>query len=41
MDNRCPECKLYLILCPADLPWHEEYWICPKCDATFVYEEKK
>ena len=32
----CPYCKEGILeLVPADEPWHEEYYICPKCDSTY------
>ena len=37
MKCRCGE---ECILCPADWPWNPEYWICPKCDSTYVIEDK-
>lgn len=35
------KCGHALELCPSDWPWNEEFWICPKCDSTYVKEEKK
>lgn len=31
MSSECKKCKTVLILCAADFPHQEEYWICPKC----------
>jgi hypothetical protein len=39
MQN-CQKCNAELELCPADWPWHEDYWICPKCDSTYCYKEE-
>lgn len=36
---KCDKCEHELELCPADWPWHEEYWICPNCESTYVKEE--
>jgi hypothetical protein len=27
-------------LCPADWPWNPDYWICPKCDSTYIIEKE-
>lgn len=33
--ERCPsECELM----PSHFPWNEEYWICPECGSTYIYE---
>lgn len=34
----CERCGEACILCLEDWPWNEEYWICPKCDSTYVKE---
>lgn len=33
----CERCNTELLLCPADFPWHEEYWICPECESTYNF----
>lgn len=30
-----------LELCPADYPFNPDFWICPKCESTYVYEKDK
>lgn len=39
MEHKCEKCNSVLELCPADWPWNEDYWICPKCDSTYVFEK--
>lgn len=39
MNDNCERCDSELELCPADLPWHDDYWICPECDSTYVKEK--
>ena len=36
---RCERCKGELILCPADFPWHTQYWICVECESTYVFKD--
>lgn len=38
-ENPKCQCGETLELCPADWPWNVEYWICPKCDSTYIKEE--
>lgn len=33
------KCGTECILCPADWPWQEEYWICPLCESIYVDKE--
>lgn len=33
--DKCEKCGCELELCAADWPWHEDYWICLKCDSTY------
>ena len=40
MNYNCEKCGHELDLCPADFPWHEDYWICPECESTYVYTER-
>ena len=35
----CIKCKSALLLCPADHPWNPDFWICPECESTYIYEE--
>lgn len=37
----CERCQTELILCPSDWPWNPDFWICPECDSTYIYEEEK
>jgi hypothetical protein len=34
--DKCDKCNSELELCPADWPWNPDYWICVKCDSTFI-----
>ena len=36
---KCDLCKSNLQLCPADFPYNPDFWICPKCDSTYVKDE--
>ncbi len=40
MTNPCEKCKTELELIPANEPWHADYWICPKCESTYVVDKK-
>jgi len=37
MTEVCEYCGVELDLCPADWPWQEEFWICPKCESKYVH----
>ena len=39
--NKCTKCNHQLELCPADYPWNPQYWICPQCDSTYIFEEEE
>jgi hypothetical protein len=38
IKHKCERCGHELMLCPADYPWNEEFWICSKCESTYVKE---
>lgn len=36
LDYKCSICDdVDLLLCPADWTWHDDYWICPKCESIY------
>jgi len=35
MHPECEKCEEPLKLILADPPWHDDYWLCPICDATY------
>lgn len=35
---KCERCPSNCILCPANYPWNEEFWICEECGSTYIYE---
>ena len=38
---KCERCSAECELCPADLPWNPEYWICPDCESTYVKDKNE
>ena len=41
MRKICERCQTPCDLCTANDLWNIEYWICPKCDSTYVLEEHR
>lgn len=37
MTEKCERCNEVLELCPSDFPWNPEFWICPKCESTYIW----
>lgn len=37
--NKCERCDGELILCPANYPWNEQFWICVECESTYVFKD--
>jgi len=37
---KCEKCGHECELCAADWPYNPDYWICPNCDSTYIFEEK-
>lgn len=35
VPTSCERCNGELILCPANFPWNEEFWICEDCGFTY------
>jgi len=36
IEYKCLWCGAQLELILADEPWHDDYLLCPECDATFI-----
>lgn len=39
--EKCEKCGGEIMLCLSDWPWHEDYWICEKCESTYCYMHEK
>ncbi len=37
-EHKCEKCSTELELCPADWPFNPDFWICPQCDSTYIFE---
>ncbi len=38
---KCERCDAECEFCIANWPWNIDFWICPICDSTYVFEEEE
>jgi transposase-like protein len=39
-SDKCEKCASSLEICTSNEPYHQEHWICPKCDSTYNIDTK-